>query len=72
MLKTPVAADLLFSSSNFSGTIIDKVNDVNLKEFKWARRVPARLRERPMRSFVSLLNAHFGISYDGPDEGYRA
>lgn len=30
------------------------------------------LRGRPMRSFVSSVNAHFGISYDGPDEGYRA
>lgn len=26
----------------------------------------------PTRSFVSSVDAHFGISYDGPDEGYRA
>ena len=71
MLKTPVAANLLFSSSNFSGTIIDKVNDVNLKEFKWARRVSI-FGDAPCVPFVSSVNAHFGISYDGPDEGYRA
>ena len=61
MLKTPAAADLLFSSLNFYGTIIDKVNDVNLKEFKWARRVPVfgnahaffrQLSERPFRDFL--------------------
>jgi hypothetical protein len=71
MLKTPAAASLLFSRSNFCGTIIDKVNDVNLKEFKWARRC-SHLRGRPTSSFVSSVDAHFGISYDGPDEGYRA
>ena len=42
-----------------------------MKEFKWARQCP-HLRGRPMRSFVSSVKAHFGISYDGPDEGYRA
>ena len=26
----------------------------------------------PTRSFVSSVDAAFGISYDGPDEGYRA
>jgi hypothetical protein len=30
------------------------------------------LRGRPMRSFVSSMDAHFGISYDGANEGHRA
>jgi hypothetical protein len=36
MLKTPAAADLLFSSSNFSGTIIGKV--IAVKQFQFILR----------------------------------